>query len=174
MIANVCRKYYLATIYVHELSFQERYSVWSQEPSLSGNSLARLKIETIKMNPLERENPKQVMESNDNDIVLLPSASAEVILLETEVKTEPLFHPEPIESGPLGQWFSALKDIYRQSSRTERLILATAFSVVGIVIALAGAAYFLPATPIGMALAQGLAPLPLVLVCLWLIILSQK
>jgi hypothetical protein len=83
------------------------------------------------MNPLERENPKQVMESNDNDIVLLPSASAEVILLETEVKTEPLFHPEPIESGPLGQWFSALKDIYRQSSRTERLILATAFSVVG-------------------------------------------
>jgi hypothetical protein len=97
---------------------------------------------------------------------------SDVILLETEL-LEPLPVPEPPQ-GSWGQWLSTLREMYQTSDRGGKLILATAFSSVGLIGALAMAAWSLPANPIGFAVAFGLAPLPILLVYVWWLIIVSK
>jgi hypothetical protein len=104
----------------------------------------------------------------------VPTQSSDVILLETEQCLEPLPDSEPCSKGFLGQWFLALREMYPTSDRKGKQILATAFGAVGLIGALAIAAWSLPPNAIGLAVACGLVPLPLLVVYVWHLIIVSK
>jgi hypothetical protein len=97
------------------------------------------------------------------------SNPAELILLETEIRPLPSPEVELPGRGFFGRWFITVSDMYKTSDTVGRLILATALGSVGVIASISVASWVLPATPIGMALASGLAPLPVLLVLAWLI-----
>jgi hypothetical protein len=116
----------------------------------------------------------QVNAYGNIDYQPFPSQSSDVILVETEQQLESLTVLEPCTEGSWGQWFLTLRAMYQNSDQKGKLVLATAFSSVGLIAALAMAAWSLPANAIGFAVACGLAPVPILLLYVWLIIVSKN
>jgi hypothetical protein len=104
----------------------------------------------------------------------IPTQLSDLILWEAEQSLEPLPDSEPSSNGFWGQCFLALREMYPISDRKGKHILATAVGGIGLVGALTMAAWSLPANAIGLAVACGLAPLPLGVVYVWQLIIGSE
>jgi hypothetical protein len=71
-------------------------------------------------------------------------------------------------------WLSSFKFMYELAGRKERQMLVVPFGIVGVVVALVTAAYWLPANPIGLILAVALAQLAGSMERVWVTIIQQK
>jgi hypothetical protein len=104
----------------------------------------------------------------------IPIQSSDVIVLETEQCPDPLPDPESGVKGFWGQLFSAVTTMYPTSDRKGKQILATAVGGIGLIAALAGAAWLLPANPIGLAVAYGATAIAFGVVYVWRLIIASE